>query len=163
MEIPRHWRLKKQRYGLVGEVCPHCDFKIFPPERMETEFPWVIWAIGWLALLKAFSWLAYEPVEPQNILQLLAYKNLLNILPLVVFGIGIWNLRKWAVWGILAVAIANLIFFIVNPATLDAVLVHSEVRLYTMILSSITLLCNGPIGDILILCAAPGMLKYVKQ
>jgi uncharacterized protein len=31
MEIPRHWRLKKQRYGLVGEVCPHCDFKIFPP------------------------------------------------------------------------------------------------------------------------------------
>ncbi|MBL0346230.1 MAG: hypothetical protein IPP54_13420 [Anaerolineales bacterium] len=31
MEIPRHWRLKQQRYGLVGEVCPHCDFKIFPP------------------------------------------------------------------------------------------------------------------------------------
>jgi uncharacterized protein len=31
MEIPRHWRLQKQRYGLVGEVCPHCDGKIFPP------------------------------------------------------------------------------------------------------------------------------------
>jgi uncharacterized protein len=31
MEIPRHWRLKQQRYGLVGEVCPHCDAKIFPP------------------------------------------------------------------------------------------------------------------------------------
>ncbi len=31
MEIPRHWRLKQQRYSLVGEVCPHCDFKIFPP------------------------------------------------------------------------------------------------------------------------------------
>ena len=31
MEIPRHWRLKKQRYGLVGEVCRHCDEKIFPP------------------------------------------------------------------------------------------------------------------------------------
>jgi hypothetical protein len=130
---------------------------------MEIEFPWVIWAIGWLALLKAFIWLAYEPVEPQIILQLVAYKNLLNILPLVVFGIGIWNLRKWAVWGILIVAIANLIFFIVNPATLNAVMVHSEVRLYTMILSSITLLCNGPVGDILILCAAPSMLKHVKQ
>lgn len=130
---------------------------------MEIEFPWVIWAIGWLALLKAFIWLAYEPVEPQNILQLLAYKNLLNILPLVIFGIGIWNLRKWAIWGILIVAVANLIFFIVNPVTLNAVMVHSEVRLYTMILSSITLLCNGPIGDILILCAAPSMLKHVKQ
>ena len=31
MEIPRHWRLKKQRYGLVGEVCSNCDKKIFPP------------------------------------------------------------------------------------------------------------------------------------
>ena len=31
MEIPRHWRLKQQRYSLIGEVCPHCDTKIFPP------------------------------------------------------------------------------------------------------------------------------------
>jgi hypothetical protein len=31
MEISRHWRLKQQRYGLVGEVCPHCEEKIFPP------------------------------------------------------------------------------------------------------------------------------------
>ena len=30
MEVPRHWRLQKQRYGLVGEVCPHCDARIFP-------------------------------------------------------------------------------------------------------------------------------------
>ncbi|HUF37589.1 MAG TPA: Zn-ribbon domain-containing OB-fold protein [Anaerolineales bacterium] len=31
MEVARHWRLKKQRYALVGEVCPHCERKIFPP------------------------------------------------------------------------------------------------------------------------------------
>jgi uncharacterized OB-fold protein len=31
MEIPRHWRLKQQRYALVGEICPHCQSKIFPP------------------------------------------------------------------------------------------------------------------------------------
>ena len=30
MEISRHWRLRKQRYGLTGEVCPHCNAKIFP-------------------------------------------------------------------------------------------------------------------------------------
>lgn len=30
MEIPRHWRLQKQRYSLTGEVCPHCQAKIFP-------------------------------------------------------------------------------------------------------------------------------------
>jgi hypothetical protein len=27
----QHWRLKQQRYSLVGEVCHHCDYKIFPP------------------------------------------------------------------------------------------------------------------------------------
>jgi uncharacterized OB-fold protein len=31
MEISRHWRLRQQRYGLVGEICPHCRGKIFPP------------------------------------------------------------------------------------------------------------------------------------
>ena len=32
MEIPRHWRLKKQRYGLEGVICPNvdCKKKIFP-------------------------------------------------------------------------------------------------------------------------------------
>jgi uncharacterized OB-fold protein len=31
MENPRHWRLRQQRYGLVGEECPHCHAKLFPP------------------------------------------------------------------------------------------------------------------------------------
>lgn len=31
VEIARHWRLKAQRYQLVGEVCPKCEGKIFPP------------------------------------------------------------------------------------------------------------------------------------
>ena len=37
MEISRHWRLRKQRYGLVGEVCPHCEAKIFPPRDICPE------------------------------------------------------------------------------------------------------------------------------
>jgi hypothetical protein len=37
MEIPRHWRLKNQRYQLVGEVCPHCEVKIFPPRDICPE------------------------------------------------------------------------------------------------------------------------------
>lgn len=32
MEIPRHWRLKKQRYQLLGDVCPACQIPHFPPE-----------------------------------------------------------------------------------------------------------------------------------
>jgi hypothetical protein len=31
MEIPRHWRIKEQRLRMVGEICPHCDAKNFPP------------------------------------------------------------------------------------------------------------------------------------
>lgn len=30
-EIARHWRLNAQRYQLVGEICPKCNGKIFPP------------------------------------------------------------------------------------------------------------------------------------
>jgi uncharacterized OB-fold protein len=31
MGIASNWRLRKQRYALVGEVCPACGNKIFPP------------------------------------------------------------------------------------------------------------------------------------
>lgn len=37
MDISRHWRLKKQRYALVGEECPHCAEKIFPPRDICPE------------------------------------------------------------------------------------------------------------------------------
>ena len=37
MDVPRHWRLRKQRYSLVGEVCPHCEAKLFPPRDICPE------------------------------------------------------------------------------------------------------------------------------
>jgi len=37
MEITSHWRFKKLRYALVGEVCPHCSAKIFPPRDICPE------------------------------------------------------------------------------------------------------------------------------
>ncbi len=36
-EITRHWRLKSQRYQLVGEVCPKCSNKMFPPRDVCPE------------------------------------------------------------------------------------------------------------------------------
>lgn len=36
-EITRHWRLNPQRYQLVGEVCPECGNKMFPPRDVCTE------------------------------------------------------------------------------------------------------------------------------
>ena len=35
MEIPRHWRLKKQRYGLLGEVVEGTP--VFPPRPVVPE------------------------------------------------------------------------------------------------------------------------------
>ncbi len=138
-------------------------FRVFPSERMDPDYPWTIWAVGWLALFKAFLWLAYEPVQAESVLRLLGAKFLLNTIPLIILAIGVWNLRKWAAWGLIAISVANLIFFIVNPQTLKAVLVVSEVRIYSIILSVITLFCNGPLGDIFILCATPSMLKHTKN
>ena len=156
--------LQRKPYAALKEhIVSIGQFRVFPPERMDTEFPWTIWAVGWLAIFKAFLWLAYEPVQPEPaVLRILGAKLLLGTIPLVVFAIGVWNLKKWAVWGLIAIAAANLLFFIVNPQTLNAVLVESEVRLYSIILSFITLLCNGPLGDLLILCVAPNMLKHTK-
>ena len=34
IDVPRHWRLRKQRYQLVGEICGCCDAKIFPPRDL---------------------------------------------------------------------------------------------------------------------------------
>jgi len=31
MEIPRHWRMKAQRYHLDGSTCPYCNQSLFPP------------------------------------------------------------------------------------------------------------------------------------
>jgi uncharacterized protein len=34
MQVPRHWRLQKQRYTLVGETCPKCHTKFFTPRAV---------------------------------------------------------------------------------------------------------------------------------
>ncbi len=138
-------------------------FRFFPPERMNREFPWPIWAVGWLALFKAFLWLSYEPVQPAALLTILGAKYLLNMFPMAIFAIGVWNLRKWAMWGLIILSVANLIFFIIHPQSLNAVFVQSEVYIYSILLSFITLLCNGPLGDICILLAAPVMLKHTRN
>ena len=31
MSLASSWRTKRQRMGLVGEECPHCHAKLFPP------------------------------------------------------------------------------------------------------------------------------------
>ena len=37
MSLASHWRTRKQRLSLVGEVCPHCGKKLFPPRDICPE------------------------------------------------------------------------------------------------------------------------------
>jgi uncharacterized protein len=34
MTLPSYWRTRDQRLGLVGEVCPHCQARLFPPRDL---------------------------------------------------------------------------------------------------------------------------------
>lgn len=141
-------------------------FRIFPSERMQVDFTWQVWAVGWLCIFKGIIWLAYEPNLPDNLITFFGVKYLLQFVPLIVFGIGIWNRRRWAVWGAAAICALNLIIFSVlfflTSNVYDAMVVKSEVFLWSFVLSSITLLCNGPVGDLLVLIATPTLLKHTK-
>ena len=110
--------------------------KLFPAERMHTDFPWVLWAVGWLAVIKAFLWLAYEPALPHTLLRVLGFKLLLAAGPLVVCGVGLWNRRRWAVWGVAALAAVNLLFLWLYPRSVQAYLVDSEVPALSVALSA---------------------------
>ncbi|MDM8516280.1 hypothetical protein QUF76_08790 [Desulfobacterales bacterium HSG16] len=139
------------------------SFKFFPQSRMSKEFPLSAWIIGWIAIYKAFLWLATDPnVADANILVIAGYKYLFFMIPFLLFGIGIWNLRKWAVWGIAAASVADLLFFLVyHPAftTLQVDVTSSLARILTLIMVGI----NGPVSDILILVSIPFLIKHSKN
>lgn len=139
------------------------EFRIFPSERMSADFPWQIWAVGWLCIFKGIIWLAYEPSVSDSMLSLFGIKYMLEMVPLIIFGIGIWNLRKWAVWGAVIISAINLIFIIVTPLALSSLVVKSEVVTWSVLLSAVTMLCNGPLGDLLILLTTPILLKNIKK
>jgi hypothetical protein len=138
-------------------------FRIFPSERMSVEFPWQIWAVGWLCIFKGIIWLAYEPNMSGSLLSFLGAKYLLGMLPLIICGIGIWNMRKWAVWGAVAVCAINLVIFFFTPQAFSAMMVKSEAMIWSVLLSGVTLLCNGPVGDLLVILTAPALIKSIKK
>lgn len=130
---------------------------------MSVDFPWQIWAIGWLCIFKGIIWLAYEPSMSDTMLSLFGFKYMLQMVPLIIFGIGIWNRRKWAVWGAVIISAINLIFIFVTPLAYSSMVVNSEVPIWSVLLSIVTMLCNGPLGDLLILLATPLLLKNIKK
>ena len=135
-------------------------FQIFPEWKIYNDFPWQIFAIGWICILKGIIWIALDPDIPENILKIFGYKYLITMIPYIILGIGIWNLRKWAVKGIIILTIADLIFFVLLlPDSYNSLMVFGHSMLSGLLFIAL-LITNGPVGGIFILCLFPAMLKY---
>lgn len=139
------------------------NLRMLPPERMNTDFPWLLWAAGWLGVLKAVLWLAYEPAMAPPVLRLMGLKYLLGAPLLIVCAVALWHRKRWAVWGLAASAAAGLILLLIEPRILYACLVDAEVAVFSALLSAVVLVCAGPVGDVLILCATPALLKLTRS
>lgn len=139
------------------------DLKLFPAERMNSNYPWPLWAIGWLAIFKAVLWLAYEPAIPEAVLRWVGWKYLLGAPPLLICAVALWRRRRWAAWGLTVLAAVDLVVLAVAPASLQAYLVDSEVAVFSILLSAVVLVCGGPLGDVLILCGVPAMFRNTRK
>jgi hypothetical protein len=137
--------------------------KLFPAERMNTDYPWTLWAIGWLAIFKAILWLAYEPALPESVLRPVGWKYVLGALPLLICGVALWKRRRWSAWGLALSSAADLVFLAILPASMQAYLVDSEVFLFSVLLSAVVLVCGGPLGSVLILCGVPAMFRNTRK
>jgi len=131
------------------------SFIILPEWRMYKDFPWQIWAVGWLAIFKAVIWLSTSPNCPDPMLNLLTVKFLVCMAPFIVLGIGVWNLKKWAIWGIILLCIADLVFFIIFQKALSCIMGDTF-----WLLAVILMIFNGPVGNVLILIATPCLLEH---
>jgi hypothetical protein len=138
------------------------NLRLFPAERMNVDYPWVLWAIGWLAIFRAILWLAYEPVVSEGVLRLVGWKYIIGAVPFLVCGIGLWRRRRWAAWGLAAMALVDLLVLLLMPQSLPAYLVDSEVYAFSVVLSAVMLVCGGPVGDLLILCGIPFMWRHTR-
>lgn len=137
---------------------PPIPFILFPGWRMYRGFPWPVWAAGWLAIFKALLWLATDPMVPSPLAEIMAAKFILLLFPFLLAGIGVWNLRKWAAWVIVATSVLDLLFFIVFPDAARIIAGSSFIGLAIVLLTGV-----GPLGDVLLLAAAPSMFKHAGQ
>jgi hypothetical protein len=137
-------------------------FRLFPERRMYSDFSLQIWAVGWLAVYKGILWIATEPPLEDPLLYVLGIRHLALMIPFVLFGIGIWNLRRWAMWGLILVTALDLAFFLVYPEA-SAALYIDRSSAFSTVLTAIVAFINGPVGDIAIFFAVPAMAKETAR
>ncbi len=134
-------------------------YLLFPEERLFPAYPFIVWSIGWLAILKSVIWLFTDPNGTAEMLNITGYKYIVFMIPLFITGTGIWNKKKWAIWGLIVICILEIIFFLIYPQSLHTLVLDNLSNL-TLLLSVLIFIINGPIADIIILLMLPFVFKF---
>ncbi|MBU0991174.1 MAG: hypothetical protein KJ737_01665 [Proteobacteria bacterium] len=134
----------------------------FPEDRLNPHFSIQIWAIGWLGILKSCIWIFTDPIGPDGILKTMGIRYLIMTIPFFCVSIGIFNKKKWAVWGMILVCVLEILFFLIYPKTMNT-LVLDNLTTISLIFSMVIFVINGPISDVLILIVIPFIFKFLKD
>lgn len=137
------------------------SFTLFPEERLSPDYPFHLWIIGWLAILKACIWLFTDPLGPTDQLRIMGIRYLVMMIPLLILGPAMFNKKKWAVWGMITVCVCEIVFFLIFRGTLTT-LVPDNLTTISFILSIATFVLNGPISDIAILILLPFTFRFME-
>ncbi|OQX62599.1 MAG: hypothetical protein B5M56_05875 [Desulfococcus sp. 4484_241] len=132
------------------------------PHRMDADFPFAVWLLGWIAILKGIVWLTTDPNIPDVQLAVMGCKYLFFMLPLIACAIGAWHLKRWAAWGIAALCIADLLFFLLYPPAIKSLAINDTspvVHLFSTVVWAI----NGPLGDIAMIALATVLFRHTKK
>lgn len=136
-------------------------YQFFPEGRLFPSYPFIVWLIGWCAVAKSVIWLFTDPNGPEKALTYIGFKYFIFMIPLFITGTGIWNKKKWAIWGLIIVCVCEIMFFIIYPLSLHT-LVLNDLSNVTLLFSILIFIVNGPISDIVILLMLPFAFKYCK-
>jgi signal peptidase I len=87
-------------------------FSLSPEYDKLKEYPVAIWLLGLLAMVKSVFWLVGET---DVVSYFFLNKYILTGILYFVFGVGVINLRRWALKGLIALSVFDIAFFLVFP------------------------------------------------
>ena len=141
------------------------SFKLAPVWRSYTDFPWYVWALGWIAILKASVWFFLEPAAPQPEM---VWKCLLMALPYLIMASGVWNLKRWAIAGLAVLGAVDLVFLMSGIAEGEGLfrsneLLGSSREWNGMLFLYKAVFLGSRLGDVALIALAPKAWQYAKK
>ncbi len=96
------------------------QMKFFPHERLYQEpwYPWPVWALGWVSIIRAIAWIFSERglYATTPFPSVLPVKYILFLVLLLTISKGIFGFRTWARNALLVISLLDLFFYLLIPA-----------------------------------------------